>query len=473
MMKELKSNSKFSFRKTNNRCSLNNLKDESKCSDVDLKRTSWSMFTLNKHASVDNKSRMERKSQSTEEIKNISRSINSTGECGRNKIFKSSNSSILSNPSSFSPGSSANSSPKTKRNSIQSIKSSITSILEGHNNFYDSSSTFNEFGSGPISYIHYNSSVIKDEALSRSADDVLEGSIGKKLFRDDDSLLNESLSSSYDIGRSDSHDAPKILYAHVKTQNFNKKTKQQLLEELEQAKTKGKVTESRLNKNTDNDKKVKNLKNNFQEKDTKNSSYKFIQSYNFFNRFDNRKDKTDGNKDRLSHSISVPNTPNKSLSYLHSSLSLNSDGLRSTHLNNKDYPVISSSSESTSSEESRTLKPEDSLKTPCHSSSTTLNDYDDYFGSTYIIHNENKQNVDEKYSKTPNSSRKFWQKGDNSENIQVNSSSCNPFSFSKTNCYLTCVNSNNLNDSSSLSSSSSFEDLPYQSIISLTINTIN
>ncbi|XP_047483334.1 uncharacterized protein LOC125035167 [Penaeus chinensis] len=285
-MKERKSESLFSFKRSNNRYSLH-LEKNSKKDDVQLKRASWSSFPLLKFASFDDKGSRELanvKSQSSEDIKrqqNIS-----TPKIGCS-FLRGSNASIRSVISNSSSSSSSTSSPSMSSGS--SGKSSITSILEGSvsDSHYDSCSTVEDvpyLGVQPQQLLHRDS-------LSRSTSDVIPFVRHGHIFREERGASSSVPSLFQDEVFVTS---PKIIYAHKKTPDVKRKLRKQLVQELEFVKRNGSLPENLevIQSKLCNEKENVIPRSSSQKHVTKpKSSFRFMQSYKFLSKLENKGNK--------------------------------------------------------------------------------------------------------------------------------------------------------------------------------------
>nr|XP_045610456.1 uncharacterized protein LOC123765768 [Procambarus clarkii] len=278
-MKERKSESLFTFRRANNRYSLHLEKPPKKEADVQLKRASWSSFPLLRFASFDDKSsssssgggggQLSSKSHSIEDIKQQKHTQVNTPKIGCS-FLRGSTASFRSAFSSPSSSSSSSSSPSI-RSSGSSGKSSITSILEGSvcESQYDSCST------------------VEDAPPHLPA----RGGHLPSPPRDLPPLTNEFPSASSSLDDIDEvRTSPKILYVHRKTPDVQRKSRKQLVQELEFVKRNGALPEDKEIKSVKTDEEKENVLPKVQEKQAvkSRSSFRFMQGYRFMGKNDTK-----------------------------------------------------------------------------------------------------------------------------------------------------------------------------------------
>ncbi|CAL4092383.1 unnamed protein product, partial [Meganyctiphanes norvegica] len=348
----------FSFRRSNNRYSLHLDKPTKKESDVTLKRASWSSFPLLRFSSPEEKNackeRLQSKSQSNEEIKNslngntrgiaapmVSQKIGCNFLRGSTASIRSAFSSNSASSSSSSCSGSSTSSSPTSRSAASTGNSSITSILEGSgcDSQYGSSSTLED----SLPYLPAAASVSSHTTIgpltTRSTSDVIEllhhnhnplayltSSRGTSSVS---SLLEEEEEKEGEI-KDKPTTAPKILYAHKKTPDLKRKTRKQLVKDIEFIKTHGVVPEHiedltvkpitlKYNEEKENIIPLANNTTNKKVQQKPKSNFKFMQNYRFLSKMDTKKksvtppESDSGTYDSGTHSPSSDMWPSASI----------------------------------------------------------------------------------------------------------------------------------------------------------------
>lgn len=289
-MKDRKSESLFTFKRSNNRYSLN-LEKNSKKDDVQLKRASWSSFPLLKFASFDDKSSRELanvKSQSSENIKHQQNIGTPKIGCS---FFRGSSASIRSSFSSSSSSSSSSTSSPSMRSSGSSGKSSITSILEGSvsDSHYDSCSTVEDV---PYLSVQQQQQLRHKDSLTRSTSDVIPFVRHSHMYREERGASSSvpSLFQEDEV----SVPSPKIIYAHKKTPDVKRKLRKQLVQELEFVKRNGSLPENLEVIQTKLCDEKENVipRSSSQKHVTKpKSNFRFMQNYRFLSKLENKGNK--------------------------------------------------------------------------------------------------------------------------------------------------------------------------------------
>ncbi|KAK8731121.1 hypothetical protein OTU49_007809, partial [Cherax quadricarinatus] len=284
----------FNFRRCNNRYSLHLEKTKKEAAEVQLKRASWSSFPLLRFAAFDDRgssSQLTSKSLSTEDIKQQQQQqqhkhistpkIGCSFLRGSTASFRHAFSSSSSSPSSRSTGSSG--------------KSSITSILEGSvsESQYDSSSTVEDvppyLPSHGWQHHHHLPNTPHPHTITTKSSSV------------------PSLFHMHDDG--EVHTSPKILYAHKKTPDVQRKSRKQLVQELEFVKKNGTLPEDLEIKPVIASEGKENIIPKVEPKQVvagkPRSSFRFMQSYRLLGKHDKKTTPMEASK-KTSPAGSVP-----------------------------------------------------------------------------------------------------------------------------------------------------------------------